>query len=244
LGEENAEPDSLTENTMDSILARELHQLSLEDREAINEEIHGVRTLAVPETSGFVSEKLEEMERSLLQIRHRQHIASDDDNGGKVVGDAYREALLLGSRYIHDPNLRLMFLRANFFDASRAALRLVTFLQLLRDNLGPEALVNIPWTLQMFGTHDLKALKSGVFQIFPGRDRAGRRVHGIMDDPGEAKLLTIVSNDTMYHDCADRVCVSLSPLFHPPPPSLSMCWCHQCSSSYFFTWAWPLLTRM
>ncbi len=192
LGNENGEPAPLTEDTMDSILSRELHQLSLEDREAINEEIHGVRNLAVPETPSFVWEKLEEMERALLRIQHpwnRQHM----DDSGTFAGNAYTEALLLGSRYIHDSNFRLMFLRADLFDAPRAALRLVTFLQLLRDYLGPEALVRKPWTLQMFGPDDLKVLKSGIFQIFPGRDRAGRRVHGVMDDSGGATLLNIVS---------------------------------------------------
>jgi hypothetical protein len=193
--EENVEPASLTEDTMDSILARELHQLSLEDREAINEEIHGVHTLAVPETPNFVWEKLEEMERALLLMqhpRHRQHHMGGDGRGA-VAGDAYREAMLLGSQYIHDPNLRLMFLRADLFNASRAAARLVKFLQLLRDYLGPEALVHKPWTLRIFGPDDLTALKCGVFQIFPGRDQAGRRVHGIMEDSGDATILTIVS---------------------------------------------------
>ncbi len=185
---------------MASLLARELHQLSLEDREAINEEIHGVRTLAVPETPSFVREKLEEMERALqqkLHPRHWQRMAMD--GSGTVANDAYREALLLGSRYIHDPNLRLMFLRAELFDASRAALRLVKFLQILWDYLGPEALVNKPWTLKMFGHDDLQAFRSGVFQIFPGRDQAGRRVHSFMEDPGDLPILTIVSQETSWH---------------------------------------------
>jgi hypothetical protein len=154
--------------------------------------------LAVPETPSFVQKKLEEMERALLLLlrrpQDRQQMAMD--GGGTDTGEAYREAQLLGSRYIHDPNLRLMFLRAELFDASRAALRLVKFLQILRDYLGPEALVNKPWTLKMFGPDDLRALKSGVYQIFPGRDQAGRRVHSIMDDSGDLPILTIVSQET------------------------------------------------
>jgi hypothetical protein len=216
---ETVEPAPLTEDTMDSILGRELHQLSLQDREAINEEIHGVHTLAVPETPDFVGRRLEEMEQALLLMHRQQHQQDLAVGGGDTVGGhgrttvstdtgkAYREALLLGSQYVHDQNFRLMFLRADLFDATKAALRLVNFLQIVRDYLGPEALVNKPWTLKLFGPDEHRALRWGVYQIFPGRDRAGRRVHGVMDDYGEATVLTIVSGETSRRVlCGSMIC--------------------------------------
>lgn len=161
---------------MDVLLANELRQLALEEREAMCEEIHGVNTLAVPETPELLAERLAEMEEALCGC-------GTTTTGG---GDAYGEALMLGSQYVHDPALRLMFLRAERFNATKAALRLVNFLQLIRDYLGPEYLVRRPWLLSSFTPDELKVLKRGSFQLFPGRDRSGRRISGVVgNDVGD-----------------------------------------------------------
>jgi hypothetical protein len=191
-----AEPANFTAPNMDTLLAKQLGQLSLKDREEMNEEIHGVHCLAVPETPDLIREKLAEMEEAL--ICHHQHcdviFAGGDATGIRVrrnntnhpangaSNEAYNEAILMESQYIHDPALRVMFLRAEFFNARKAAIRFVNFLQLIRDSLGPQALVHEPWTFNIFTSEELKTYKKGAYQVFPGRDRVGRRVLGIVDD--------------------------------------------------------------
>jgi hypothetical protein len=255
----HTEPAALTEDNMDSILARELRQLSLQDREAMNEEIHGVHTLAVRETPDFVAATLEEMEL-ILQTQFQQPLhpkqqlqqrlpnitgsgGTDDTNrdvnqrsGGPIHnhdtnkydynqnntwGEAYREALILNSKYVHDTDLRTAFLRAELFDPIKATARFVNFLQLLRDYLGSESLVNKPWTLKLFEPDELKILKNGAFQQLAGRDRAGRRIHAVVDDYGpNTNVLTIV-RDGFFLYCFLKLISSLSLLLRKFPQQFS-----------------------
>jgi hypothetical protein len=190
-----AEPSNLTGDIMDRLLARELQRLSLEDREKLNEEIHGVQCLGMPETPKLITEKLTEMEEAL--DHHNQHagtrVGGNGDRDAATANiNAYKEALSLGSQYVHDPDLRAMFLRAEFWDAQRAAVRFVSFLQLIREFLGPGALVHKPWTLDVFTKPELKQFKKGAMQLLPGRDRFGRRVMGVLDEVGSGLMVSRV----------------------------------------------------
>jgi hypothetical protein len=209
---EPAEPAHLTATGMDTLIAKQLERLALKDREAINEEIHGVHWLAAPENPGLIREKLAEMEEALVcHHQHGDHFgvggeatanigAGQPANGAS--SDAYNEALLMESQYIHEPALRVMFLRAEFFDARKAAVRFVNFLQLIRDSLGPQGLVHEPWLFNTFTSEELKIYKKGAFQVFPGRDRVGRRVMGIVDDLGAG--LSLVSIATVRRGGAEN----------------------------------------
>lgn len=192
------EPPILTENAMDRMLAQELNQLSLKVREEISNEIHGVETLAVPESPELLTRKLAEMDQALL-LHHNRERSSDgatvhrsnqaSARNSNSSDDAYNEALVLGSRYIHDPALRLMFLRSEIFDGTKAAARFVNFLQLLREYLGPQALIHKPWTLSNFTAAELGIFKRGNFQIC-GRDRVGRLMPCLNGEFGNDPCLT------------------------------------------------------
>ena len=54
--------------SIDDLLSSELLKLSLQDRNAINEEIHGVRCLALPETPALLETGLKEFEEALQRI--------------------------------------------------------------------------------------------------------------------------------------------------------------------------------
>ena len=140
-------------------LAKELSQLSVEERELAYEEIHGVDDV-IEETPEFVGECLEKMERHLGDIR-RKH--------------AYDLALKLNKSYVQDRKLRLMFLRADHFDAKLAASRFVKFLDGKLEIFGEEILTR---TIRMNDLNeiDMKALKQGATGILPVRDRGGRAV--------------------------------------------------------------------
>jgi hypothetical protein len=183
------------DDDIDKIMAMELNQLSLKDREDICNEIHGVHSLAVPETPDFVAQKLEEMDR-LLTTHHSSATALMTllhHQSPTGCCNAYEDALRLGSPYIQDPNFRIMFLRADLFDASKAASRMMNFLELLRDYFGTDALMRLPYaSLNDLTANEIQLLKKGVIQVLPGRDSAGRRICGYFVDPGDS-LLHLVS---------------------------------------------------
>jgi hypothetical protein len=198
----------VVDNTIDKILAMELNQLSLEEREDINHEIHGVHTLAVPETPEFVTQKLEEMEDHLLKGGMNQPTSSpmvtqqpthQPHHRPIAFDNVYEEALLLGSQYIHDRTFRIMFLRSELFDASKAASRLVRFLQLLRDYFGEQALLRLPYgTLQDLTADEIQFLKKGIIHVLPSRDNLGRRICGNFDDHSDIPAITMVGECAVW----------------------------------------------
>ena len=170
--------------SIDAFLAEELNQMSFQEREGIHEEIHGVHTLAVDETSSpdFVREKL-----SLLQDAIDNAVPAQSKT-------AYLEAVKLNSRYVHDAdNFRLPLLRAELFDPTKAAIRLCKYLDWMYELYGTAALMR-PVCLSDMNPTDMKLLKEGCSQVLPGRDRSGRRMICLFDDiPPEYPLLTRVS---------------------------------------------------
>jgi hypothetical protein len=186
--------DDTLVNNIDKILAMELNQLSLQDREAMNEEIHGVNFLAVPETPEFVADKLYELD-SLLKTEYQSSTSmmAQPHQGPKAYRNAYEEAHLLGSQYIYQPDFRIRFLRADLFDVSKAASRMVAFLNLIRDYLGAQSLLQMPFlSLNDLTADEIWDLKRGPFLLFPGRDGGGRRIAGFVGDTGDLPVASMV----------------------------------------------------
>jgi hypothetical protein len=185
--------DAVVQN-IDKILAMELNRLSLQDREAMNEEIHGVNFLAVPETPEVVADKLYDLDQLLkTEYQPSTSMTAQPHQGPVAYRNAYEEAHLLGSQYIHEPEFRIMFLRADFFDVGKAARRMVGFLQLIRDYLGVKSLLRLPFlSLNDLTADEIHDLKRGPFFLFPGRDGAGRRVSGFVGDTGNLPLASMV----------------------------------------------------
>ena len=99
----------------------------------------------------------------------------DDDNSSanRFITDGYKIAITQGERYVQ--NHRLMFLRCESYNITRAAIRMISYFD---------------FKLRLFGrnlfTRDVKisdldkdtqiCLESGYFQILPQRDRSGRAI--------------------------------------------------------------------
>jgi len=146
---------------VDAMLANELQQLSFQDREAVNEEIHGVRVLAPEETPEMIDAALKSMQQVI---------------DTKILTKlAYDEAIQRNSRYIHSRRFRLKFLRANLFDTTKAAWNFVKYLDLLYKYYGPEALMR-PLYYSDLNQAETELLRAGHMQLLPTRDRSGRRV--------------------------------------------------------------------
>jgi hypothetical protein len=122
-------------------------------------DIHGVSEV-IHEEPGFVRAKMEEMEMELSK-----HITR-----GK---ESYMQAEAQNKEYVTRHKFRLMFLRAEMFDARLAAGRMVRFFEEKKKLFGPEKLTK-EIKLSDLDKDDQKFLNRGVAQILPQRDRAGR----------------------------------------------------------------------
>jgi hypothetical protein len=145
------------------LVADELNRLSVQEREHVYEEIHGVDTLAVPETPELVEAASSQFHIELLT------------GFTKEETHAYDYALQNNFQFVHQPDFQIKFLRYALFDAKVAAARFLRYLNLLLKLFGPVALQR-PLRLDDLNAEDLKYLKMGFFQLLPSRDRAGRRL--------------------------------------------------------------------
>jgi hypothetical protein len=174
---------------LDSILSNKLKQMTIEDRENIQDEIHGIKSLAPTETP----ERIEEALR-LLDVQIKRLVLSDVATS-KAGGDGIqqdtlriRNQVLLGTSYdlaqvkqysyLLDADFRLKFLRADLFDARKAATRFMMYLDLLVENFGAIGLQR-PLRISDLGPAERAILRSGVIQLLPTRDRRGRRIMNI-----------------------------------------------------------------
>ena len=145
--------------SMDTLLAAEMNQMSLKERELVYEELHGVDEV-IEETPSFINESLQELQRELQDISNKS---------------AYNQAESMNPEYVQSQEFRLMFLRAERFDAKKAASRLVNFMEGKLEYFGPDSLAR-PIELTDLDADDMAFIKSGVMQFLPGRDVAGRAI--------------------------------------------------------------------
>lgn len=146
---------------IDAILARDLNEMSLQERESLMEEVHGVGG-DVEETPVMVQQNLQQLELELGKITNKL---------------AYEVAANISLPYVTDPKLRLMCLRADKFDPVKAATRLVKMFEWKLQYFGVNTLVR-PIFFSDLDDNAQAFLKSGAFQILPSRDQAGRAVMG------------------------------------------------------------------
>jgi hypothetical protein len=158
LTEQHSKVDS---SNVDSLLAKELNQLSMRERETIYEEIHGVDK-GVEETPELDAASLAYLDQELRKIPFKP---------------AYDQAARLSPHYVTDRKFCLKFLRADSFDPKKAAIRLVKFMEEKLKLFGPKTLVREVYLSDM-NKDDITCLKSGCLQLLPLRDRAGRAILG------------------------------------------------------------------
>ncbi len=143
--------------------------LAFKDRNAISEEIHGVSCMAPNETPELIAKSLYKLNRQLDLIEEKPAY----DRAQRM----YLENNGVGGRYgyINTDEFRLRFLRCELFDATKAAARMVKYLDLVCNAYGPYALTR-PFKLSDLSKADMAFLRGGDYQLMPYRDRSGRRV--------------------------------------------------------------------
>jgi hypothetical protein len=144
---------------VENVVAQEINQMTLKEREVVYEELHGVARV-VEETPEFVAQRLQALDQALREISSKP---------------AYDQAERICYEYVNNPKFRLMFLRASYFDPKKAAIRLVKFMEEKLKYFGPRALAR-PVFLSDLDEDDKETVRSGLVQILPERDRSGRAV--------------------------------------------------------------------
>jgi hypothetical protein len=177
-------PDAVDTHAVDELLSKQLRQLSFQDRQLINEEIHGVVCVCPEETPEMIHTSLEELSMALATIPTK-------------VGYDTAQTLFGNSSYVNTNDFRLRFLRTELFDTKKAAIRLVKFLDLALEYYGVEALRR-PIKLSDLAKDEMESLRAGNHQILPFRDRSGRKVVAIVNNFAEKELRARVSLNRSY----------------------------------------------
>eukprot|EP00536_Pseudo-nitzschia_multiseries_P000181 jgi/Psemu1/398/gm1.398_g len=162
------------------LVSRELLKLSVEDRTAIHEEIHGVCCLAITETPELFARALSDFQTELNRMPPSQK-------------QTYELCRARATQYqdeehscyaLHDIDFRLRFLRAELFDAAKAAVRFANYLDFVKTYWGTEIALNRLIRLSDFTKDEIKLFRKGYFQVLPFRDRSGRRVITLLGGVG------------------------------------------------------------
>ena len=150
---------------VDSLLSKALFRLSINERNAMEEEIHGVRCLAPEETPQLLQSSLQ----TLSMVLANDAIIPVD----KKID--YLRSQQLPSTYINSDEFGLRFLRLFLFDVVEAAKHIVRFIEIGVVFFG-DVILERPVRLQDLSKKELQLLRSGSLQLSPFRDRGGRRI--------------------------------------------------------------------
>jgi len=163
--------DDLVHDPQDAenLLSKEILKLSLSDRNAIQEEMHGVRCLAPEESPDFLE-------------RHLNMLKFELPNLPLELAKGYRDShtMFPKTTHVNTDQFRLRFLRQELFDVKKAARRLASYLNLARELFGDYALER-PIRLSDFTKKEQKYMRKGRVQWLPFRDRSGRRICVILN---------------------------------------------------------------
>jgi hypothetical protein len=146
---------------IDTFLSQEMTALSFQERNLVQEEVHGVATVAVEETPDLLRTAMQELEVEIERIPNKSaYVRAVEVDGGK---------------YVRSRDFRLKFLRADLFDARKAATRLTARCDLLFKYFGEQALQR---TLRFddLSKKEQAIVRAGSVQLLPVRDRSGRMV--------------------------------------------------------------------
>ena len=153
------------------LLSRELLAISTTDRAAIEEEIHGVRCLAIRETPEQVQKGLDEFRTELDKIPKKEKRTYEECCVRAMLYQDEEDSCYA----LHDA-FKLRFLRFELFDAQKAARRFVNYMEFVREFWGADIARKRLVKFSDFSKAEMKLFRKGYFQVLPFRDRCGRRV--------------------------------------------------------------------
>jgi len=156
---ENLPENATNIDIVDSIIAHQMMTLSMGDREKVYMDVHGVRK-GPSETKEAIQEGLDSMQREIDKLQDKR---------------AYELAWSKDSKYVENQSFRLAFLRADSFDARKAALRFVRHFQVKLDLFGEDKLV-LDIVQDDLDPEAMEDVYCGREQLLDARDPAGRSI--------------------------------------------------------------------
>lgn len=151
---------SAAKNT-DAFFAAELNKLTMEERDEVLHDVHGVSDV-MQEDSDFISRRIVELTAEL-------------DSIPPSSCQAYLLAKQQNESYVMNEKFLLMFLRADRFHIKTVAARFVAFFQGKLELFGPDK-VGRDILYTDLSEDDKACLHSGYAQVLNGRDRSGRAI--------------------------------------------------------------------
>ena len=145
------------------LIAGALNQLSINEREKVYHEMHGV--------DDVVEETPEMLQRNLIAL-HRELESQKNTNPVRL---AYNLAETMSRSYVLAHDLRIKFLRSEKFDVKKSAERMIKFFDIKMQLFGRGKLCK-DVTLKDLDKDDTVSMKGGYLQLLPTRDRSGRAV--------------------------------------------------------------------
>jgi hypothetical protein len=195
------------------LLSQERLKMPIMTRNAVEEEIHGVRCRAIEENPILVKRALKDFRRELKKApdnkrriyemiessvaeRRREELQQRNANMIGQHFDMYQPpSPLLYNReknYVtEDDNFRLRFLRCDLFDVKKAVERFLNYLNLANELWGFDIVSRRLVRREDFSKAEYKVLRKGYLQLLPFRDRSGRRVIVLSDDPSDPDFTKI-----------------------------------------------------
>lgn len=197
-------------NKLDSNLAEELNQLSIQDRNKILEEIHGADNMHVEENPTMIQQALKDMQHAIDEIPNEKK-------------QAYNIAVQqLHSQYVFQTDVRLKFLRADLFQPKLAAERFVGYLDFTYQHFGNDVLLR-PIVQSDLGKIELDLLRRGNNQVLPSRDRTGRLINvhqGAMTGKDITTFHRVrILMSPLQHTFCSLIIILLFVYFLTPPPT-------------------------
>jgi hypothetical protein len=174
---------------IDAVIAKQMSQLSVQDREKAYMDVHGVSDL-VEETPEMVEGGLVQLESEILLLKDRA---------------AYDLAESMDPSYTRNRDFRLAFLRTELFDSQKAALRITRHFQMKLDLFGSNRLV-MDITQDDLDTAAMGTLYRGNARFLSATDRAGRIINLLVAPQGEFSTISLVRHRLMkkYSSICDR----------------------------------------
>jgi hypothetical protein len=185
----------------DELLAQELNQLSMKEREDIYLDIHGVAEEGL-ETLDLMERSIDAMKAQLWnnhQLYHHHHHPPHHPLGvaagqqqqqqpqqqqhqqqqQKEHQQAYEQALSMNEPFVHDRTLLIQLLRADRWNIMAAVDRMYHFWTAKLQLFGVLKLTHAVTLTDCYSHNDddgWRCLVSGFWQLLPGRDRSGRAI--------------------------------------------------------------------
>eukprot|EP00980_Cylindrotheca_fusiformis_P019437 scaffold6708_cov134-Cylindrotheca_fusiformis.AAC.7 len=150
---------------LDATIAQAMAELSFEERQRIQEDLHGVSE-AIVEDRAQIDACLRDLDLHLNSMKE---------------GSVYATAEMMGPSYVRNRDFRLSFLRSNRYNSRSAARQMLNFFSIKLRLFGKDKLAK-DITFSDLDDGDKQYLKSGCLQILPMTDSAGRQI--LFECPG------------------------------------------------------------